>query len=125
MFKKKLLKFNRPEPNFTHNIHDTKGLKLPTRLPLGLSRLVDHKFRHNFQDCASPIPHCPNHHYEENPLSQDKSRHGNIPRQSDSTVTKILLYGGNKLDFEANKVLLMSKIEFNLLTERFSCPLIE
>ena len=31
----------------------------------------------------------------------------------------------NKLDFETNKVLLMSTIEFISLTERFSCPLFE
>ena len=28
VFKKELYKFNRPEPNFTYNIYDTKGLKL-------------------------------------------------------------------------------------------------
>ena len=51
VFKKELLKFIRPEPNPTYNINDTKGLKLLTRLRLGLSHLGDHKFRHNFQDC--------------------------------------------------------------------------
>ena len=53
VFKKELLKFIRPEPNSTYNINDTKGLKLLTRLRLGLSHLGDHKFRHNFQDCVS------------------------------------------------------------------------
>ena len=37
VFKKELLKFIRPEPNSTYNINDTKGLKLLTRLRLGLS----------------------------------------------------------------------------------------
>ena len=32
VFKKKLLKFIRPEPNSNYNIHDTKELKLLTRL---------------------------------------------------------------------------------------------
>ena len=76
VFKKELLKFIRPQPNSTSNIHDTKGLKLLIRLRLGLSYLSDYKFRHNFQDCVSPmcfcgqdiettthfILHCPNHH---------------------------------------------------------------
>ena len=52
VFKKELLEFIRLEPNSTYNINDTKGLKLFTKLR---SHLVDHKFRHNFQDCVSPI----------------------------------------------------------------------
>ena len=76
VFKKELLKFIRPVPNSTCNINDSKGLKLLTRLRLGLSHLGDHKFRHNFQDCVFPmcscsqdikttahfLLHCPNHH---------------------------------------------------------------
>ena len=48
-----------------------------------------------------------------------------ISRQSDSTITKILLFGDSKLDFETNKILQISAIEFVSLTERFSCPLFE
>ena len=76
VFKKEVLKFIRPEPNSTCNINDTKGLKLLTRLRLGLIHLGDQKFRHNFQGCVSPMCycgqdieatthfflHCPNHH---------------------------------------------------------------
>ena len=50
MFKKELLKFIRAEPNSAYNINDTKGLKLLTRLRLGLRHLGDHIFRHNFQE---------------------------------------------------------------------------
>ena len=135
-----VLKFIRPEPNSNYNTNDTKGLKLLTRLQLGLSHLGDHKLRHNFQDCVSPmcscgqgtetkthfLLHCPNNHcakktffHKINELS------GNISRQSESTVTKILLFGDNKLDFETNKILLKSTIEFISLTERFICPLFE
>ena len=53
MLKKELLKFIRPEPDFTYNIHDTRGLNLVTRLQLGPSHLDYNKFRHNLQDCAS------------------------------------------------------------------------
>ena len=34
-----------------------------------------------------------------------------------ATITKILLFGKNKLNFETNKMLLMSTIEFTLLTD--------
>ena len=147
MFKKELLKFIKPEPNSTFNINDTKGLKLLTRLQLGLSHLGDHKFRHNFQDCVSPmcycgqdiettgqdietathfLLHCCNHHCARKTLFHKINQvSGPVSRQSDSAITKILLFGDNKLDFERSKILLMSAIEFISLTERFSCPLVQ
>ena len=115
MFKKELLKFIRPEPNSAYNINDTKGLKLLTRLRLGLSHLGDHKFRHNFQDCVSAmcycgqhietttnfLLYCPNHLCERKTLFDKINQvSGTILRQSDSTITKILLLGDNKLDFK-------------------------
>ena len=135
--KKELMKFIRPVPNSTYNI---KGLTLLTRLQLGLSHLGDHKFRYNFQDCGSPMCsccqdietttyfhlHCPNHHRARKTLFHKINQvSGNILRQSDPTITKILLFGDIKLDFETNKILLMSTIEFIRLTEKFSCPLFE
>ena len=116
--------------------------KLLTRLRLVQSHLGDHKFRHNFQDCdcVSPMCYCGQDietttHFLLHCPSQDCARKtlfdkinqisGTILRQSDPTTTKILLFGDNKLDFETNKVLLMSTIEFISLTERFSCPLFE
>ena len=58
MFKKELLKVIRLEANFTYNIHDTKGLKLLTRLWLELSHLHDHNFIHKLQVCVSPMCPC-------------------------------------------------------------------
>ena len=55
VFKKELWKFIRPEPNSTYGINDTKRLNLLTRLWLGLNHLVDHKFRHSFQDCIPNV----------------------------------------------------------------------
>ena len=115
VFKKELLKFIRPEANSTYNINDTKGLKLLTRLRLGLSHLGDHKFRHNFQDCVSPmcycdqdiettthfLLHCPNHHCARKTLFiKINEVNGTILRQSDSTIKQVLLLGDNKLDLE-------------------------
>ena len=115
LFKKELVKLVRPGPNSTYNINDTKRLELLTRLRLGLSHLGDHKFRHNFQDCVSPmcycgqdiettthfLLHCPNHHCARKTLFHKINQvSGTILRQNDSTITKILLFGDNKLDFE-------------------------
>ena len=127
MFKKELLKFIRPEPNSTYNISDTKELKLLTRLLLGLSHLCDHKFRSNLHDgvsqmcsCGQKIEttthfllHCRNHHCARKTLFHNINQvRRTISRQSDSTITKMLLFSDNKLDFETNKILLGSTIEF-------------
>ena len=70
--------------------------------------------------------HCPNHHCARKTLFHKINQvSGNISRLSDLTVTKILLFGGKKLDFETNKTLLMSGTESISLTERLSCPLFE
>ena len=67
--------------------------------------------------------HCAIHHcawktlFQKTYLSND-----NISEQCDSTITKVLLFGDNKLDFETNKILKMSAIGFILPTERFSLP---
>ena len=45
-FKKKLLNFIRPSANSIFDIHNPLGIKLLTRLRLGLSHLHEHKFRH-------------------------------------------------------------------------------
>ena len=127
VFKKELLKFIRPEPNSTYNINDTKRFKLLTRLRLGLSHLSDHKFRHNFQHCVSTMCYsgqdiettthflfyCLSFHCSRKTLFEKINQvSGTILRQSDSTTAKILLFGDNKLDFETNKILLMSTIDF-------------
>ena len=119
MFKKELLKFIRPEPNSTYNINDTKGLKLLTRLWLGLSHLGDQKFSHNFQDCVSPMRYCgqdieatihffvnyPNHHCARKTLFHKINKvSGTISRQRVSAITKTLQFGDNKLDFETRKM---------------------
>ena len=47
-FKKQIIKFIKPSPNSTFNVHNPHGIKLLTRLRVGLSHLREHKFRHNF-----------------------------------------------------------------------------
>ena len=38
--------------------HIKKGIKLMTRLRLGLSHVCEHKFKHSFQDCLNAISSC-------------------------------------------------------------------
>ena len=59
--KKKCLKFIPPSANDCFNIHNSLGIKLLTRLHLGLSHLHEHKFRHCFQDTLSPLCECNNY----------------------------------------------------------------
>ena len=40
------------------SIHNPLGIKLLTRLRLGLSHLHEHKFRHYFQDTLNPLCEC-------------------------------------------------------------------
>ena len=47
-FRKRILAFISPFANSTFQCHSPKGLKLITRLQLGLSHLRFHKFKHSF-----------------------------------------------------------------------------
>ena len=58
IFKKKLLKFIRPSRNSVFKCHNPKGIKLITRLRLGLSHLREHKFKLGFLDSLNPICSC-------------------------------------------------------------------
>ena len=58
VFKEKMLNFIRPSPNSVFDIRNPKGIKLITRLRLGLSHLREHKFKHSFQDTINPLCNC-------------------------------------------------------------------
>ena len=48
----------RPSPNSFFDTHNPKGIKLITRLKLGLSHLRGQKFKHSFQDAINPLCNC-------------------------------------------------------------------
>ena len=58
VFERVIPKFIRPKPNEVFNVDNSEGLKFLTRIRLGVSHLAYHRFRHNFQDCISPIFSC-------------------------------------------------------------------
>ena len=53
-----ILKFIRPKLNSIFYCHNPKGIKLKTRLRLGLRHLCKHRFKHGFQNCLNPICTC-------------------------------------------------------------------
>ena len=57
-FKETTISFIRLKENSVFAIHDTKGLKLLTRLRLNFSHLNEHKFRHGFKDTVDPMCKC-------------------------------------------------------------------
>ena len=60
IFKKSLLKFIRPSGNSVFSCQNLRGVKLLTRLRLGLSHLREHKFKHDFQYTLNPVCSCGN-----------------------------------------------------------------
>ena len=57
-FKNSILNFIRPTPNNVFKCENHRGIKLITRLCVGLSHLHEHKFKHSFQDALNPICSC-------------------------------------------------------------------
>ena len=58
MFKNRILSFIRPVQSKFYNIFDPTGLKYLICLRLDFSRLNEHRFRHNFQECINPLCSC-------------------------------------------------------------------
>ena len=58
VFRNYLLNEIRPKPSLLNNIYTPSGIKLLTRLRLGLSHLNEHKFIHDFNDFVHPFCTC-------------------------------------------------------------------
>ena len=129
-----MVKFIRPKPNNVYYCHNPKGIKLLTRLRLGLSHLREHKVKHSFQDCLNTLCLCGNeiktstHYLLHRPaytkkrltlLNKSKSINCSILESSDAAVTKILLFIDNTLSNSSNTVILNSTIEYIISTQRF------
>ena len=57
VFRQYLLKVIWPQPSVHFNVYNFTGLRLLTRLRLGLSHLNEHRFNHN-QNCINPLCIC-------------------------------------------------------------------
>ena len=137
-FKKKLLNSIRPCSNSIFDIHNPLGIKLLTRLRLGLSPLHEHKFRHCFPDtlntlceCAKDIEstmhfflHCRNFLIPGQTLFQKiRNIDNNLFSQSETQLTQTLLYGNQNYHPGINRLIINSTIEYIISTERFKCSL--
>ena len=130
-----MLNLIRPKCNDTYGIHNPTGLKLLTRLRLGLSHLNDDKFNHNFKDCINPLCSCSlsvennihfflhYHHFSLQRvtlMNNIKSIDKDIINETDSDLVNILLFGSSKYQYHINSKILSFSIDFILKTERFS-----
>ena len=138
IFKKGILKFIRPSKNRVYKCHNPKGIKLLTRLRVGLSHLREHKFKHSFQDTFNPICtcgediettshyllHCTDYLEERKTLLNTISCivH-NIFDFNNDQLTEILLYGKDNLDNNNNTNILDATINYLIETKRFNAQL--
>ena len=105
IFKSNILKFKRPKPNNVYYCHNPKGIRLLTRLRLGLSHLREHELKHSFQDYLDPLCfsgneietpahyllHCSTYTNERMTLlNKIKRINCSILEFSDAVVTKII-----------------------------------
>ena len=58
IFRANLINIILPISYSVFGIFNLLGLKLITRLRLGLSHLNEHRFKHNFNDCINPLCTC-------------------------------------------------------------------
>ena len=131
------LHFIRPAPNSIYNCHNPKGGKLITRLRLGLSHLREHKFKHNLQDSINPLCncghdiestthyllHCPLFANERSTFFSTLSSLDCTPLDNtDSSLTKTLLFGNSSFKSNKNLKILIATTDYILSTKRFEEP---
>ena len=130
------MEFIRPLPNSAFNIYNPYGIKLLSRLCLGLSHLNEHKFKRGFNDTINPICiwdiesinyfflHCPEYCKARQTLFDNiQSIDKMLLSQNKSSLTHLLLYGDPKCNSYVNVFILNSAIEFISSSGRFNGPL--
>ena len=137
IFKKRILSFIRPLPNKVSNSHNPQGLKLLTRLRLGLSHLRYHKFKHNFLDTINPLCscgsdiettlhfflYCPNFLECKNTLlSRISEINSELITRNDLALIETLLFGDNSVSQYDNSRILDATIVFIIKSKRFGDP---
>ena len=139
VFKKNILKFIRLGPNKVFNIYILQGLKLLTRLHLGLSHLRGHKFNPNFSHCLDEICMC-RKDIESTNLSSSNVPYLLMKSKSSwikfviltahlltkmKTLCYTLLFGKENMNDSENTNVLKETIEHILSSERFNVPWFE
>ena len=124
-------------PNRTFNYHNPIGIKLITRLRLGLSHLRDNRVKHNFLDCLNPICCCGKdienavHYLFHCPIFSDetsiffnniRSIDENVLSGSNPRISETLLLGIFSFNDTKNTSILNTAIDYILSTKRFNVP---
>ena len=126
-FRKHFIDEFRRISNSVFNIHNPVGIKLLTRLKLGLNHLNEHTFNHKFQNCTSLtcicsfenestthfFLHC--HFYipiRTTLFDNLKEIVHNLQELADQTVTEMLLYGSPNLKGNQNSQILEYTIKY-------------
>ena len=133
---KNLLNFIQPCGNSIFDIHNPLGIKLLTRLRLGLSHLHEHKFRHCFQDTLNPLCECSKdiestmHFFlhctnflipRQNLFQKIRNIDDRILSQSEMQLTQTLVYGNRNYHSSINRLIIISTIKYLISSERFKC----
>ena len=113
-----MLKFIRTSPNSVFSVTDIYGIKLVTKLRVGLSHLREHKSRHNFQDTISPLCsssleiESTSHFFlrwqnfitpRTNLMNELRKLDSKILNLDEISLTKLLLYWDSKYENNVNK----------------------
>ena len=137
-FKKALLAFIRPEGHKVFGLHNPYGVKLLSRLRMGLSHLKEHKFKHGFSDSVLPLCSCglleseTTEHFllrcksyitERNYFLDQVNNLFDLSNLDPSEQTNILIFGTSCLDINSNKRILELTIEYLIQSGRFEGPL--
>ena len=138
-FRNSVLKSIRPIGNSIFDICDNEGIKLLTRLRLGLSHLNKHKFNHGFLDTVNPmcscntedetVTHyllrCPNYTQQRMHLMNKITElNPNLLVENHNVLSSILLYGSKQFDNQMNSKIINLTIEYIHTSERFNIPLL-
>ena len=139
LFKASLLKMGRPHANSTYRIHNLVGIRLLTRLRLGLSHLNEHKFRHNFADCVNSLCscsiktettiyfflHCRNFFSIRRKLfDKIKLLDETLLQLNDEGLLTVLLFGSNIHNEQVNVQILNASLDYIIDSDRFTGSLI-
>ena len=136
LFKKKHLNFIRPCANSIIDIHTPLGIKLLTRLRLGLSHRHEHKFRHCFQNTWSSLCECdkdtePTMHFilhctefltpRQSFLQKIRNIDNKILSKSKTQLTQTILYGYQNYHSIVSWLIIILTMKYLISTERFKC----
>ena len=132
------MQFIRSCESIVFNCHNLRGVKLLTRLRVGLSHLREHKFKHGFQGTLNPICSCGNdietsahfllqcpHYSNERStfLNTIRNINRNIFDKNDLQITETLPHSDGSLDDKSNTLILNAAIDFLVVTKRFEVNL--